>query len=88
MVSAVNALVRKLELTIRREGHQYKSRFTTLGFLRVRWRPTGDSEKTGTQVRFYPSTKIFTDTEFPTTIFGETSGEPLSPQFPLVSAFI
>ncbi|WP_230657062.1 DNA topoisomerase (ATP-hydrolyzing) subunit B [Psychrobacter sp. I-STPA10] len=62
-VSVVNALSKKLELNIWREGHHYQQTYTD-GV------PDGDiqqleaTEKTGTQIRFYPSEEIFSGTIF------------------------
>ncbi|MBP2279672.1 DNA gyrase subunit B [Psychrobacter sp. PL15] len=62
-VSVVNALSKKLEMNIWREGHHYQQTYTD-GV------PDGDiqqmeaTDKTGTQIRFYPSTDVFTGTVF------------------------
>ncbi|CAM4029042.1 DNA topoisomerase (ATP-hydrolyzing) subunit B [Psychrobacter arenosus] len=62
-VSVVNALSKKLEMNIWREGYHYQQTYTD-GV------PDGDvkqldaTEKTGTQIRFYPSNDIFTGTIF------------------------
>ena len=62
-VSVVNALSKKLEMNIWREGHHYQQTYTD-GV------PDGDiqmleeTSKTGTQIRFYPSPDVFTGTTF------------------------
>lgn len=62
-VSVVNALSKKLELHIWREGYHYQQTYSD-GV------PDGDIEqleatdKTGTQIRFYPSPEVFTGTIF------------------------
>lgn len=62
-VSVVNALSKKLEMNIWREGFHYQQTYSD-GV------PDGDvaklepTQKTGTQIRFYPSAEVFSDTIF------------------------
>ncbi len=59
--SVVNALSEWLEVEIRREGHIYTQRFErgkTVTDLKV----IGDTDETGTLVRFKPDAEIFTET--------------------------
>lgn len=62
-VSVVNALSRKLALTIHREGKVWKQTYTH-GNPDGDIQSVGDSAKTGTEIRFWPSTDTFTDVEF------------------------
>jgi len=62
-VSVVNALSDRLELEIQREGHRYRQ-FYHLGEPEGPLEQVGDSEETGTSIRFKPSEEIFSDTEF------------------------
>ncbi len=62
-VSCVNALSEWLEVSVRRDGKVHEMRFergVPQGGLNV----TGDSDVTGTTVRFFPDSKIFTTTEY------------------------
>ncbi|RUO42111.1 DNA topoisomerase (ATP-hydrolyzing) subunit B [Pseudidiomarina aestuarii] len=62
-VSVVNALSEKLQLTIRRQGHVYEQ-FYSLGDPDSPLKQIGDTDKTGTEIRFWPSPKIFADIEY------------------------
>ena len=62
-VSVVNALSERLELTIRREGYVW----TQVYSMGIPFEPLKKGTKTtetGTELRFLPSTEIFTDTDF------------------------
>jgi len=62
-ISVVNALSEKLQLTIRREGklhEQFYSAGESIEPLKI----IGDTEQTGTEVRFWPSAETFSDTLF------------------------
>jgi DNA gyrase subunit B len=65
-VSVVNALSEKLSLTIRREGKIYNMEFKD-GVTTKKLKEVGSmkkTERTGTQVQFWPSKKVFTDITF------------------------
>jgi len=62
-VSVVNALSESLRLTIYRDGKIHSMEFR-MGEAVAPLSITGDTERTGTEIRFKPSQTIFTQTEF------------------------
>lgn len=62
-VSVVNALSENLRLTIYRDGHSYAQEYQ-LGVPKKPLEVMGVTARTGTEIRFKPSSKIFTNIEF------------------------
>lgn len=59
--SVVNALSSILEVTIHRDGHIYYEKFSR-GIPQGELQIIGDSDRTGTKIRFKPDPEIFTET--------------------------
>ena len=62
--SVVNALSKWMEVTIKRDGHEYFIRFKDGGKLDLPLKQIGNTNKTGTKVRFMPDSEIFETTHF------------------------
>ena len=62
-VSVVNALSKKLRMTIHREGKIYQQ-FYEMGEPVSKMKEIGESDTTGTEIYFLPSDSIFTDVEY------------------------
>ena len=63
-ISVVNALSDKLVLTIWRQGHIWRQTYLNGGNPTAPLAQIGDSDLTGTEVRFLPSPSIFSNTTF------------------------
>jgi len=61
--SVVNALSSKLEVTVWRDGYEWRQGFA-VGVPQGEVKRAGKSAKHGTYVRFWPSAEIFTETKF------------------------
>ena len=62
-VSAVNACAETLKLEIKREGRVWQQEYKR-GIPKAPLQALGETEATGTRMRFKPDTTIFTNTEF------------------------
>jgi len=62
-VSVVNALSKKLHLTIKRDGKVYEQHYSD-GIPKAKLKATGKSDATGTEIQITPSTDTFTNEMF------------------------
>ncbi|MGB9792756.1 MAG: DNA topoisomerase (ATP-hydrolyzing) subunit B, partial [Thermacetogeniaceae bacterium] len=62
-LSVVNALSRWLEIEIRRDGKRYFQRYER-GKIKTPLKVIGETEETGTSIRFLPDSQIFPDRTF------------------------
>ena len=62
--SVVNALSSKMEVTTRRDGEEYFISFKNGGHVEQKLKKIGTTNKTGTTVRFWPDSEIFSTTNF------------------------
>ncbi|MEL7022542.1 MAG: DNA topoisomerase (ATP-hydrolyzing) subunit B [Pseudomonadota bacterium] len=62
-VSVVNALSSNLTLEIRRDGFLHEQKYA-MGEPQAPLEKVRESQRTGTKIRFWPSSEIFSDTEF------------------------
>jgi DNA gyrase subunit B len=62
-VSCVNALSSRLEVTVERDGKVFQQEYRR-GIPQYSVREAGNSDRTGTIVRFWPDTEIFTTTTY------------------------
>jgi DNA gyrase subunit B len=62
-ISVVNALSEKLSLRIKRHGKLHVQEYA-MGVPQGDLKAIKDTDQTGTELRFYPSTEIFSDIEF------------------------
>ncbi len=62
-VSVVNALSKKLHLTIRRDGKVFEQHYSD-GIPKAKLKATGKSETTGTEIKLTPSRETFTNVVF------------------------
>ena len=63
-VSVVNALSRKLELEVHRDGAEWHMTFENGGRPKGKIKKIGPSSKLGTTVTFWPDDRVFEETEF------------------------